>query len=194
MSARAMGCSEPRSSAAAIDKYERGLAADGNDLDQCPCAPTVNVPVLSKMKRSARASASIAWPRVTSTPRAASAPVATVNAAGVANDSAQGQLTTSTATKDPQRARSIDPPPGQRRRHRQQQQGDDEATRNAVGHFHQARPFRRGALHQALDRGHARRLADAFDAHDQGARGIRAAADQRIADAFGHRPALAGQQ
>ena len=40
----------------------------------------------------------MASPRVTSTPCACNAPVAAASAAGVASDSAHGQLTTSTAT------------------------------------------------------------------------------------------------
>ena len=60
--------------------------------------PSVSVPVLSNTKCVAAASVSSAWPRVTSTPRRNSVPVAAVSAAGVASDSAHGQVTTSTAT------------------------------------------------------------------------------------------------
>ncbi len=57
----------------------------------------VNVPVLSKITRRMRASRSSTCARVITKPRRRSARVATVIAIGVANDSAQGHDTTSTA-------------------------------------------------------------------------------------------------
>ena len=59
---------------------------------------SVSVPVLSKMTVSMLARDSIACMRRTSTPRLASAPAVVSMAVGVASDSAQGQVTTSTAT------------------------------------------------------------------------------------------------
>ena len=59
---------------------------------------SLSVPVLSNTMRSARARTSSASPRSASTPRRASAPCAAASAAGTASDSAQGQLTTSTAS------------------------------------------------------------------------------------------------
>jgi hypothetical protein len=115
-------------------------------------------------------------------------------AAGVPSESAQGQLTTSTATKiQSARDGSI---------HHQASAVTTAssrsatmkcpATRSAISTrcgFSAAGPF-----HQALDGRHPRRLADALDAHHQRACRIHAAADQRIASPLRHRAALAGQQ
>ena len=63
-----------------------------------PVDGSVSVPVLSSTTVSMRASRSMASARVTSTPRRASLAVAAASATGVASDSAQGQVTTSTAS------------------------------------------------------------------------------------------------
>ncbi len=61
--------------------------------------PKVNVPVLSKMIWLQRASDSRLWLRMVSRPWLSMLPVAALMAVGVASDSAQGQVTTSTATR-----------------------------------------------------------------------------------------------
>src|SRR5690606_19487905 len=59
-------------------------------------SPQVKVPVLSKITRLIWFSVSITWPRVTKKPWRRILVVAALNAAGIANASAQGQVTTST--------------------------------------------------------------------------------------------------
>ena len=66
---------------------------------RCRCGRcVVNVPVLSRNSRCIVAKGSSASMRRSSTPRCASACAAASNAAGVARDSAQGQVTISTDT------------------------------------------------------------------------------------------------
>ena len=93
-----MGCSDPCSSAAATASACARVQSASTSSPSRESCPRVSVPVLSNTTCVTRASASIAWPRVTITPRRARLPTAAASAVGVASDSAHGQVTTSTAT------------------------------------------------------------------------------------------------
>ncbi|OAD21068.1 hypothetical protein THIOM_003183 [Candidatus Thiomargarita nelsonii] len=94
--ARAIGCSDCRSKATAYCKQSAGLKSAKVCVFNKRKRPSVNVPVLSKTKWVARAKLSKACPRVVNKPARVRVLVAAVIAVGVANDSAQGQVTTKT--------------------------------------------------------------------------------------------------
>ncbi len=96
--ARAAGCVEPASSAAAIASAASRSRPPAGSTDSRRGVSSVSVPVLSKTAVSARASRSIAARRAGSTPIAANRPAAIASAMGVARARAQGHVTMSTAT------------------------------------------------------------------------------------------------
>ena len=94
--ARAMGCSERASRAAARRRAVPASSSPSGRVSTRLMRPVVRVPVLSRITRSTWESASMASARVTSTPRRRSWPWPAVSAVGVASARAQGQVTTST--------------------------------------------------------------------------------------------------
>ncbi|MNH01074.1 hypothetical protein D3C79_602840 [compost metagenome] len=95
--ARAIGCSERFSRAAAsIRHWSASASASGRMLRKVR-RPSVSVPVLSKITVSIWFRPSRTWPRVNSKPSLCKVPVAAVNAVGVASDSAHGHVATSMA-------------------------------------------------------------------------------------------------
>ena len=148
--------------------------------------PVVSVPVLSKTRCVAQASASMARPLVTMTPWRESAFTQAVRATGVASDSAQGQVTTrvDTATQRafdgsihhqasaPSAASSHD--------------GDHEVARDPVGHEGPARLLRGGPFHLAADHVERGLAGGAVDAGGNGRGEVDAAGE----DAY--RPAAFG--
>ena len=97
-SARDTGCSECCARLAAICSACCEVTPARTCIARKPMLAWVRVPVLSKITVSMLARDSIACIRRTSTPWRANRPADVNIAAGVANDSAQGHVTTSTAT------------------------------------------------------------------------------------------------
>ena len=140
----------------------RALSRCTSSMRGCP---RVSVPVLSNTIRSALARHSSARPRVTSRPQRASRVVAAASAAGVASDSAHGQVTTSTASTVGKARARIHVQPVDRNQRRQQQHrthepGGDASARSATRGRDGAR-----ALEQARDGSQRRVLTHARDPH-----------------------------
>ncbi|CRQ87724.1 hypothetical protein PAERUG_E16_London_17_VIM_2_04_14_03148 [Pseudomonas aeruginosa] len=93
--ARAMGCSERFSRAAARARQRSASRSRRGSTCLSVRRPSVRVPVLSKITVSMWFSPSSTCPRVISRPSLCRLPVAAVSAVGVASDRAQGQVATS---------------------------------------------------------------------------------------------------
>ncbi|MNE11384.1 hypothetical protein D3C80_1041380 [compost metagenome] len=96
--ARAMGCSERFSRAAARARQRSAGTLPSGRMLRKVRRPSVSVPVLSKITVSIWLRPSRTWPRVISRPSLCRVPVAAVSAVGVARDSAQGHVATSMAS------------------------------------------------------------------------------------------------
>ncbi|VVN63568.1 hypothetical protein PS687_04810 [Pseudomonas fluorescens] len=96
--ARAIGCSERFSKAAARPRQSSLPSSPKGRMARKARRPSVRVPVLSKITVSIWFRPSSTWPRVSSSPSLCRVPVAAVRAVGVARDNAHGQVATSMAS------------------------------------------------------------------------------------------------
>ncbi|VVN16601.1 hypothetical protein PS639_04069 [Pseudomonas fluorescens] len=96
--ARAIGCSERFSRAAARLRHWSLSSAPSGRIERSARRPSVRVPVLSKITVSIWFRPSSTWPRVNNRPSLCKVPVAAVRAVGVARDKAHGQVATSIAS------------------------------------------------------------------------------------------------
>ncbi len=114
MTARASGCSEPCSTAAARRRVSAAARPSARGVRAVTLmAPVVRVPVLSRTTVSMRRSRSRARGPLTRIPSWAPRPVAASSAVGVARPRAQGQATTRTATAAVTAACGAAPAPSQ---------------------------------------------------------------------------------
>ena len=114
-------------------------------------------------------------------------------AAGVASDSAQGQVATSTASVAGKRARRVDEPPGHEYHRRTNQDPPEEPGRGPVGRPRDAWPLCLRTLQQRDDAGQHRAISDRGDPHPERRAQVLRARVHRRAGVLRDRGGFAGQ-